>query len=166
MQDSDNGRPGVNAAAAEPNVLYRFFAADDTLLYIGITKDLGKRLRSHNRSKDWFREVAYIRLEHFDSRTEAEQAEILAIRAERPAWNIIYRELDPEDRRELEDITAQITRLNMEADPLRQRARELVIELMRAGESPTVVASRSPYSYGHVRVLGQIASRHRPASGP
>jgi hypothetical protein len=158
VQDNDKHHPDVNVIP-EPTALYRFFGADDVLLYVGITKDLGTRLKSHNREKDWFREVSYIRLEHFDSRAEAEQAEILAIRTECPVWNVIYRvrDMDSEASRELEALTAQITRLDAEEELLRERARELIVALLRAGESATAVASCSPYSYSHVRTLAVIA---------
>jgi predicted GIY-YIG superfamily endonuclease len=82
---------GDAAQRIEPNALYRFFSANDGLLYVGITKDLGTRLKSHNREKTWFREVAYIRVEHFDSREDVELAEYRAITEEHPLWNITYR---------------------------------------------------------------------------
>lgn len=78
-------------ALIEPNALYRFFSADHTLLYVGITKDLGTRLKSHNREKTWFRQVAYVRVEHFDSRDEVELAEYRAITEEHPLWNFTHR---------------------------------------------------------------------------
>lgn len=89
----------------EPNALYRFFSADDSLLYVGITKDLGTRLKSHNREKTWFRMVAYIRVEHFDSREDVELAEYRAITEEHPAWNITYR-VAPGARIALPEIVA------------------------------------------------------------
>lgn len=78
------------AGVDDYSVLYRFFASDGTLLYIGITQDLPARLRVHNKTKVDFRLVAYIRLEHFDSREEVLAAETAAIKAERPAWNKVH----------------------------------------------------------------------------
>lgn len=67
--------------------LYRLFAADGSLLYIGITSDLGARWTSHNRTQPWWREVSAATLEHFDSRSAASDAEVVAIKAERPRHN-------------------------------------------------------------------------------
>jgi predicted GIY-YIG superfamily endonuclease len=75
----------------QPNVLYRFFDAAGMLLYIGITIDPAIRWRAHSKTKPDWRLVASITLEHFDSRQEAESAEILAIQKEQPAWNIQHK---------------------------------------------------------------------------
>lgn len=75
----------------QPHVLYRFFAADGALLYVGITIDPRIRWRSHSKTKPNWRLVSTVTLEHFDSRREAETAEILAIQREQPAWNIQHR---------------------------------------------------------------------------
>lgn len=80
----------------QPNALYRFFSADDTLLYIGITKDLGTRLKTHNHDKAWFRDVAYVRIQHFGRRDEVLAAEIAAIKAEQPLWNVKFNVPGPE----------------------------------------------------------------------
>lgn len=79
------------ASAGQPNTLYRFYAPDGALLYIGITKDLGTRLKAHNRQKDWFVEVADVKLEHFPSRDAVEAAERAAIANENPRWNIVHK---------------------------------------------------------------------------
>ncbi len=73
-----------------PQTLYRFYAADEVLLYIGITNDAGTRWRDHAKLKGWWREVATIKVEHFDTRADVEAAERAAIRAERPVHNIAH----------------------------------------------------------------------------
>lgn len=70
-----------------PTTLYRLFDTDDRLLYIGIAGNPGRRFEQHRITKRWWREVATIRLEHFDHRREAESAEISAIVNEHPAYN-------------------------------------------------------------------------------
>lgn len=71
-----------------PQTLYRFFDANDVLLYVGITNDAGTRWRNHSRKKGWWREVCRVRVEHFDSRAEVEAAEKAAIIAEAPVHNV------------------------------------------------------------------------------
>lgn len=71
-----------------PTSLYRFFDADDALLYVGITGYLPTRWTSHNRQKDWWTEVVRATVEHFDTRAAAEEAEIVAIQNELPRHNV------------------------------------------------------------------------------
>lgn len=68
--------------------LYRFYDDIGTLLYVGITDRGPRRWREHMRDKDWWDQVATVRLESFDSRKDAETAELEAIRAEEPLFNI------------------------------------------------------------------------------
>lgn len=70
------------------NVLYRMYDADGVLLYIGITTNLEDRLADHRGFKGWWREVSTIKLEHFPTRSSAEDAERLAIETEVPRWNV------------------------------------------------------------------------------
>lgn len=70
------------------HALYRFYGADGTLLYVGITKDPGRRFIQHGSSKDWWRNVASIQIEYLDSRDDLASAEREAIRSELPRHNI------------------------------------------------------------------------------
>jgi hypothetical protein len=72
------------------HVLYRFYATDDALLYIGITIDPSHRFKQHGSDKTWWHEVARIELETFENRSEVLEAEKLAIKAERPKYNIVH----------------------------------------------------------------------------
>ena len=74
---------GVNV----PHALYRFFGADDTLLYIGITCDPGSRWTKHAEERPWWCEVSRVTLETFDTRDAVLAAEAAAIRTERPRYN-------------------------------------------------------------------------------
>lgn len=67
--------------------LYRHFAADGELLYVGISFHALTRLRSHMQASDWSREIASVRIETFPSRSEALAAEAKAILEERPRYN-------------------------------------------------------------------------------
>lgn len=70
------------------HVLYRFFDAADSLLYVGITRDPGYRLRTHEGEKSWWHQVASVTIEHRESREDLRDAELAAIRLENPKYNI------------------------------------------------------------------------------
>jgi len=72
----------------EPTFLYRLFGADDRLLYVGITGNLGSRLVQHAGTKDWWPEVTRKTALLYPSRAEAQQAEMAAIRDEGPQHNV------------------------------------------------------------------------------
>lgn len=77
------------------HVLYRMFDAARKLLYVGITCNPPARFAEHADEKDWWRQIATIGLEHFDSRGELEAAEIVAIRAEGPTFNVMHTSRPP-----------------------------------------------------------------------
>lgn len=72
---------------AARTALYRFYDAEDGLLYVGISDDPVSRARQHSREKDWWPEVARKTLVWYDSREAADLAETIAIGIERPANN-------------------------------------------------------------------------------
>jgi predicted GIY-YIG superfamily endonuclease len=76
--------------------VYRFFDAQDVLLYIGITEDPKSRFASHEALKPWWGDVARHAIEWRETREEAAVAEIEAIQAERPAWNVVGSPCPPE----------------------------------------------------------------------
>lgn len=80
----DNSRPEGFTS------LYRIYGQDRSLLYVGISMSAFRRMSEHRASKGWWRETAFIRVEHFDFRHEAEIAEIRAIRSEKPIYNVAY----------------------------------------------------------------------------
>lgn len=70
------------------NTLYRFYAADGSLLYIGITRDPARRFAKHSHEKPWWETVARIDMEQHPTRGALQVAERLAINAEKPLHNI------------------------------------------------------------------------------
>jgi hypothetical protein len=68
--------------------LYRHFAADGRLLYVGISVNVIWRIGTHQERSHWFRSISRIEIEHFDSRDAALAAEKTAIRAEKPLFNV------------------------------------------------------------------------------
>lgn len=75
-------------AGDEPTTVYRFYDSDSRLLYVGVSKQIPIRLRSHNSEKPWWLDAAWLTFEHFASRPEALAAEAAAIVAEDPLYNI------------------------------------------------------------------------------
>jgi predicted GIY-YIG superfamily endonuclease len=72
------------------HALYRFYGINDELLYIGITANIGSRLKQHSKAKPWWTDVHHITLEHYEDRAKVLAAETAAIIAERPRHNIVY----------------------------------------------------------------------------
>jgi hypothetical protein len=76
--------------ARDPHALYRIYGADRDLLYVGISKSFPGRMKQHAAAKPWWRDVSDIHLEHFENEATASEAEIAAIRAERPRYNVTH----------------------------------------------------------------------------
>lgn len=68
--------------------LYRHFDKDQTLLYVGLTNDVFRRLSEHKLGTRWFEQITHVSVEHFDTREEAQQAETKAIETEAPLHNL------------------------------------------------------------------------------
>lgn len=69
-------------------VLYRFYDADDVLLYVGISVDPKTRDYQHARQSVWWPKAARKEVCWYDTWIEADAAEKAAIVAERPLYNI------------------------------------------------------------------------------
>lgn len=69
--------------------LYRYFDAKGELLYIGIAYDVDERAKGHARTaaESWYPLVARREVQSFLTRAEAEDAEMRAIRSEKPRYN-------------------------------------------------------------------------------
>jgi len=80
----------MNVGEGSPTTLYRFYDADDRLLYVGITERGPQRWKEHRKSKGWWTKVVRISTEHFPTRVQALKAEERAIRQEKPAYNVIH----------------------------------------------------------------------------
>jgi hypothetical protein len=70
--------------------LYRFYDRHDELLYVGISKNPGERLRGHSSSSSFWRQVATIRIEWHDTRDGVLKAEKVAIKTEGPKYNKMH----------------------------------------------------------------------------
>lgn len=67
--------------------LYRYFDAEGTLLYIGVTSRINRRMREHYESSAWFAKVTRCEFEQFPDRKSVLDAERNAILSENPLHN-------------------------------------------------------------------------------
>jgi len=67
--------------------VYRFYDADNQLLYVGVTANPKARWNAHARDKEWWPEVASKAIQWFGDRHPAEFAEYVAIQTEGPKYN-------------------------------------------------------------------------------
>lgn len=77
-------------------LVYRLYAADGVLLYVGITEELEKRFLRHS-ARLWWPEVATVRLEAYESRTDALRVESRAIYVEGPVHNRMRPDADEDE---------------------------------------------------------------------
>jgi predicted GIY-YIG superfamily endonuclease len=71
--------------------VYKLWSADKVLLYVGISKSLMTRIDQHAKGKEWAEEIETVTAKAYPSRDSARAAEIQAIKAENPQYNILDR---------------------------------------------------------------------------
>lgn len=103
-RQASRGRSSARPRSRKPRTnkatwLYRYFDADGVALYIGITGDLERRLDDHARSSSWLDFAVETKLERYAKRKDAEEAEVKAIRAERPLFNLAHNDEPGAERR-------------------------------------------------------------------
>jgi hypothetical protein len=74
--------------------LYRFFDADDNLLYIGQSIKAYERVQRHAKDKTWFPDAATVTFQRVPA-VDVLRLEAEAIRTERPRYNITHRTDQP-----------------------------------------------------------------------
>lgn len=81
------------------HTLYRFYDADDVLLYVGQSVNPGRRMEKHRDTQTWWRDVARIEMEQHPDKVTLLAAEREAIKEEKPLHNVrmngrrVYRQL-------------------------------------------------------------------------
>ena len=75
---------------SQQNVLYRFFDANDELLYVGISMTPWERFRQHRQDKSWWVDIRKTTMEPYPSRAAVMAAERTAIIEERPRYNVVH----------------------------------------------------------------------------
>ncbi|MYS74483.1 GIY-YIG nuclease family protein [Streptomyces sp. SID5926] len=74
----------------DPNratAVYRFFDRQGRLMYVGIAYDPAERWKHHAAKTRWWKDTADNTIEWYDTRAEAERAEKVALRYEKPIYN-------------------------------------------------------------------------------
>lgn len=69
--------------------VYRFFDAEDVLLYVGMTGNMIERLEGHDYEKAWRTSIDHVTVTWHPTRADAHGAEREAIRSENPLHNVI-----------------------------------------------------------------------------
>jgi prevent-host-death family protein len=73
---------------SERTAVYRLFAVDDTLLYVGVGREFGVRWERHAKTQPWWPHVDHQTVQWYPGREDALAAEDQAIKSERPVYNI------------------------------------------------------------------------------
>src|SRR4051812_37709880 len=120
---------------SERTAVYRLFAGDGRLLYVGMTRNPARRFTAHAADKPWWPEVATRAVEWRASWDEAHAVEKAAIRAEKPAHNQRHA-LTVEQEKALAVAVASADRARSaraERDAASGRIWGLALELRRSG---------------------------------
>lgn len=112
-----------SVAADRPTAVYRFYDADERLLYVGITFSLGLRFAQHERGSEWWPHQRSVKVVWRESRTLAADEERTAIREEKPLHNVSGTRV-PRPQRVRIDIEAR-----------KAIATEVRVEIARSGKS-------------------------------
>jgi predicted GIY-YIG superfamily endonuclease len=81
------------------HTVYRCESAAGETLYVGMSIMPLMRMFQHLYGKDWARQIACIKLEHFDGKDEAHAAEVAAIQSCKPRHNIRHNSASREPMR-------------------------------------------------------------------
>ena len=68
--------------------LYRFHDDHGRILYVGVTSRQAERWTTHRRESQWWPQIAYVTCQRFSHEHHALSAERVAIKAERPRYNV------------------------------------------------------------------------------
>jgi hypothetical protein len=86
-----NKKPSKQTEKTRYHQLYRYYADNWELLYVGISISAVGRMSRHRKRTEWFDQIRFISIEKFSSRDEVLAAEKEAIKRERPKFNKTYR---------------------------------------------------------------------------
>lgn len=76
---------------SSPHHLYRWYDAESTLLYVGISLNAYSRAATHMLYSSWTDTATRIEIERYPDRDSVEAAEKEAIRTENPVHNIAHK---------------------------------------------------------------------------
>jgi hypothetical protein len=81
-------KPSSASWVPVPHAVYRYYDADDVLLYVGISKQLAVRERTHIQNAVWMKYATRSAITRYPSKLEARRAEVSAIKNEHPVFNV------------------------------------------------------------------------------
>lgn len=146
--------------------LYRFFDAEGTLLYVGISLNAAARASQHSKGKPWWPQVVRMDVEHFGpiTRRNMERAEKAVIRLERPLHNVVHNmDTRPRDGRPLDEQLADLGVCPIRDGvrvPVRRCSIGAVVAVCWRGYWSTYTVASVPYSpdarYGGYEVLDVV----------
>lgn len=88
----------------QKTALYRHYDEANKLLYVGVSISALTRYLSHKNGSDWSDEAVRMEVEWFNSREEALDAEIEAIKNELPIYNIQHKRKKQKTKRKKSDM--------------------------------------------------------------
>ena len=152
-----------------PTALYRFYAAGDVRLYIGITDHLRSRFAQHAKTQPWWPEVVRKTVVWYPTRAEAAAAELAAIDREKPVHNIVgagrwwrlqeWRVLEYDPREGVDLDRVQALALDTAISPIALklgmfyisgRSTEEAVKLLKIGRSHFASAVQDLKAAGHI----------------
>lgn len=114
--------------------LYRLYDVNNGLLYVGISANPDVRWGQHSQTKPWWSEVADRKVEWHQMRADAAEAERVAIKAERPVWNLqhaVGEVVDSEAGRLFAEYRNHVEELRILDGPMK----EMAVRELKAGAS-------------------------------
>ena len=112
--------------------LYRHFDSENKLLYVGISLSTFARLSQHKDHSEWFKKIARVSIEHFETRQDAMAAEKKAIKNEDPMFNIAMKktmaEIEKEDKEREAKLRAEQIRIEQVA---KEENKEIINRFIR-----------------------------------
>lgn len=69
--------------------VYRIYDEADSLLYVGVASSFGRRWSQHSSKQEWWPMVHRQTVTWYGTREDAEAAETVAIRDEKPVYNVM-----------------------------------------------------------------------------
>jgi predicted GIY-YIG superfamily endonuclease len=139
-QVADVGTPSF-AGDSREQWLYRLYAADGALLYIGVTQCGEERFADHRKSKSWWPEVASTTRQVYATREEVLVAERHAIYREKPRYNIVHASTG----RRLYGAEPFPASEPLTAEAARRRTAERVRRALHGDQPPRAAASNVVY---------------------
>lgn len=142
-----------------PTCVYRFYDAEDHLLYVGVTNSPGVRFLDHMR-RDWWGLAVRNTFSWHDSRDAALAEEARAIYAEAPLHNVAGTAPPPMPRR-AEDIAERPVYEPRAGSPRKRRPRGTGGLFFRESTGYWVGRVYTGYGERGQRVAREVASRDR-----